>query len=137
MLKLPQAIITIQPETTSREVELVSSMISWLTVCSVEVVYSTATLTNKLKNVLCELNRNNIVRYSAILQHLANKGYKLGCVVCIIHIHHTLMFKYLRQTKLLQYLKETGVATSQTKLIHPNDQQQLVLNEIAADPEQT
>ena len=47
------------------------------------------------------------------------------------------MFEYLRWTKLSQYLKETGVGTSRSKLIHTEDQQQLVLDEIAADPEQT
>jgi hypothetical protein len=47
------------------------------------------------------------------------------------------MVEHLRRTKLSQYLKETGVGTSRSKLIHPEDQQQLVLDEIAADPEQT
>jgi len=61
----------------------VSSMVSCLAVLSVEVVYSTVPLTNELKNVLCELNQNNVVRYSAILQHLGKMGYKLGCIICI------------------------------------------------------
>ena len=45
--------------------------------------------------------------------------------------------KCLRRTKLAQYLKETGVGTSRRKLIHPEDQQQLVLDEISMDPQQT
>jgi hypothetical protein len=57
--------------------------ISCLAALSPEVMYSPAPLTDKLKNILRELNKNNIVGYSAILQHLSDMGYKLGCVVCI------------------------------------------------------
>lgn len=94
-------------------------------------------LTEDLKNILRELNRNNIVGYDAILTHLHGKGYKLGYVTYIILICLALMLEQLRRTKLAQYLKETGVGTSRSKLIHPEDQQQLVLDEISADPEQT
>lgn len=41
------------------------------------------------------------------------------------------------RTKLAQYIKATGLGTSRSNRLHPEDQAQLVLDEIAKDPEQT
>ena len=40
-----------------------------------------APLTDELKDVLRELNRNNVVGYDAILRHLSMNGFKLGYVM--------------------------------------------------------
>lgn len=39
-----------------------------------------APLTDELKQVLRDLNKNNIIGYSAIMEHLGRKGYRVGCV---------------------------------------------------------
>jgi hypothetical protein len=113
-----------------------SFSISYLTNV-VNLLWLAAPLTNELKDILRELNRNNIVGYDAILSHLAKKGYKMGYVCNATTSRSFHANKCLRRIKLAQYLKETGVRTSRRKLIHPEDQQQLVLDEISTDPQQT
>lgn len=44
------------------------------------------------------------------------------------------IFIYCSRSKLFEFLKEIGIGTSRKKLIHPEDQEQMVLDELAKDP---
>ena len=59
---------------------------------------------------------------------------RLGFRIYFCLVPELISSNNLSRSKLFLFHKEIGIGTSRKKLIHPEDQEQMVLDELAKDP---